>query len=342
MKKTIVYITALALVLALLTFTLCACGKSGKTPDGSDRVTDSTPDSNPDTQGQTDTDTQPNTSSDEQTETEAPDTSLDTEVPPSDELTAQLRIISYNVLCELWNDRIPVPGRDTVVAGLIKDKQPDVVALQELSTTWYSALDKLIGDEYVFVNQLTAAGKSNYSGLAYNKSKVKLLQDGCEIFSVGDDDIRLMNWGYFELKEGGERFIVMSTHWNTSVSEEPKNQFKLVHANEMGRRVKELALDFECPVIAAGDFNAGRSTEEYKLYEEISATKDAEEHADERVNAERYTMHVVGMAPPIFSNSIDHITYTDKAHALRFEHFIDQPYLNASDHTPIMCDFAFK
>ena len=347
MKRSTVHVFSFILIFALLTFTFCACGKVEKAPGGTDSIADTSSDSAPETQGQTDSEQVGTESPDSDLGTEAPDTepetAPDTEAPAQDTpKVANLRIISYNVLCELWNDRIPVPGRDKVVAGLIDDKLPHVVAFQELSTTWYSALDDLIGDKYAFVNKLTAEGKSNYSGLAYNKARVRLIQDGCEPYSVGDTDIRLMNWGYFELIDGGERFIVMSTHWNTSVDEEPKNKFKLVHAAEMGQRVKELALDFECHVIAAGDFNAGISTEEYKLYEKLSSAKDAMEHADERINADRYTMHVMGITPPIFGNSIDHITYTADAHALRFEHFIDQPYLNASDHTPLMCDFWIK
>ena len=325
-------------VSALLIIALCACGKTNVSGIISEKITDTTSNVSPDASDSAEPDAITDTASG-QTDTEVPPP--DTQEPETSDLSGgtRIRIISYNVLCELWNDRLPVPGRDKVVADLIKEKLPDVVALQEMSTTWYSALGKLIGDEYDFINQLNLLGQSNYTGLAYNKSKVRLLQDGCEIFSEGDTDIRLMNWGYFELNESGDRFIVMSTHWNTSVDEEPKNQYRMVHAREMGQRVKELALDFECPVIAAGDFNAGRSTEEFKLYEELASTKDAQEHADVRVNADRYTMHTMGIAPPVFGNSIDHITYTATAHAVYFEHFIDQPYLNASDHTPLLCDF---
>ncbi len=347
MKRSTVYLTALVLVFALLCPAFCGCGNKNTESGGTKEVggtasaapeqtVDTSPESTPDTGEQTEDSTVPPDT--DTSDTDMPDDTPDD--PPAE--GAKIRIVSYNVLSELFGDRLSVSGRDKVVGDFINSVLPDVVGLQEMSTNWYSSLGKLIDDKYVFINQLNGLGQTNNTGLAYNKEKVELLQSRCEIFSVGDKDIRLMNWGYFEQIESGERFIVMNTHWNTSVSTEPKNEFRLIHAGEMGARVAELAYDFECPVIVTGDYNTGCDSEEFKLYEGLAKVKDAQTNADERVNAEYATLHEVGAEPQKDSAPIDHITYTAGVRALYFENFITLPYINASDHTPILCDFIFQ
>lgn len=255
---------------------------------------------------------------------------------------ADIRIMSYNILAEMWNDKLPIPGRDTVVADTMLSWLPDVIGLQEVSENWYKALAPMVGDTYAFVNEQNDKGEQNYSGMAYHTGKVKLIADGCERFSQGNSSkLRLMNWGLFERIDGGERFIVISTHWDINTADEPKNRLRLIQAGEMAERVKELAKEYDCPVIATGDYNAGRDTEEFRLYEKDAGTKDAQKDAEVRENDAYRTAHKMGTIPVIGIGSIDHITYTEGVTGLYFKNFISQPYLEASDHSPILCDFRF-
>jgi len=139
----------------------------------------------------------------------------------------------------------------------------------------------------------------------------------------------------------GERFIVISTHWDINTADEPKNRLRLIQAGEMAERVKELAKEYDCPVIATGDYNAGRDTEEFRLYEKDAGTKDAQKDAEVRENDAYRTAHKMGTIPAIGIGSIDHITYTEGVTGLYFKNFISQPYLEDSDHSPILCDFRF-
>ena len=48
-----------------------------------------------------------------------------------------------------------------------------------------------------------------------------------------------MNWGLFERIDGGERFIVISTHWDINTADEPKNRLRLIQAGEMAELIAE-------------------------------------------------------------------------------------------------------
>lgn len=273
-----------------------------------------------------------------------PEAGLSGGAEPVEPLTegADIRIMSYNILAEMWNDKLPIPGRDTVVADTMLSYEPDVIGLQEVSENWYKALVPMVSDTYAFVNERNDKGEQNYSGMAYHTGKVKLIEDGCELFSQGNSSkLRLMNWGLFERIDGGERFIVLSTHWDINTADAPKNRLRVIQAGEMAERVKELAKEYACPVIATGDYNAARDTEEFRLYEANSGTKDAQKDAKVRVNEKYLSYHKMGVTPEIRSGSIDHITYTDGVTGLYYKNFITQPYLEASDHSPILCDFKF-
>ena len=254
---------------------------------------------------------------------------------------ADIRIMSYNVLAELWNDQLPIEGRDVIVGDTINILNPDVIGLQELSENWYRALTPLIESSYVFVNQTIPSGESNFTGLAYNREKVKLIHDSCDAFFSGESNLRLMNWGLFEKLDSGKRFILLSTHWTPGDGDKAK-EYRMAQASEMALKVKELYLQYHCPVIAVGDFNCGKKDDEYKMYKNLFNIKDAQTDADVRKNALFYTAHLMEIIPPPYDNSIDHITYTKGVHALYYKNFISAPFLKASDHSPILCDFSFE
>lgn len=257
---------------------------------------------------------------------------------------ADIRIMSYNILTELWNDKLPVEGRDEIVAATLLTYMPDVIGWQEVSDKWYTRLVPMVKEQYTFVNQKTAEGKTNYSGMAYNKEKVTLIKTGCELFSKGNSgNMRLMNWAVFETIAGGERFAVINTHLDINRTDgSPKNAYRLVQAKEMGEKVLALQKEYNCPVIITGDYNCSRSTEEYKLFVETGKVKDAQWTSVNAVNNTYKTYHDVGSVAGAGDTSIDHITYTEGAEALFYMNHIGPPICDASDHNPIMADFKLN
>lgn len=251
---------------------------------------------------------------------------------------ADIRIMSFNILAELWNQKLPVDGRDEIIAATLMTYLPDVIGLQEVTDKWYEHLGPLIAHQYSLVNEKTPEGKTNYSGMAYHSSKVKLIDSGCELFSKGNSgNMRLMNWAVFETISGGERFAVVNTHFdpNSSKSALPN---RLVQAKEMGEKVKALQTAYGCPVITTGDYNRARITEEYKLFVETAGVRDAQWDSVQAVNNRYKTTHGVGSRAEPGETAIDHIAYTDGAESLFYINHTDAPAVNASDHNPIMAD----
>ncbi len=247
-----------------------------------------------------------------------------------------LRIMSFNILSEEWNDKIPVKGRDDIISAALFTYMPDVIGWQELSEVWYNTLIPVLGDAYPFVNRHTAEGAGNYTGMSYNPKTVKLLESGCELFSQGNSPrLRLMNWALFEKLEGGQKFIVMNTHLDITQDK------RLVQAPEMAKRVGELETKYACPVIITGDYNCNKDSEEYRLFVQGAGVKDAQWNAVTAVNADYKSYHNVYETAGLGTSAIDHITYTTGVTALLYYNNNSVPTINASDHNPLLVDFKF-
>ncbi len=251
---------------------------------------------------------------------------------------ANLRIMSYNILSEEWNDKTPVDGRKDSIAWTILHFSPEVVGLQEVSDNWYAALPPLIAADYEMVQPKTSRGQTNYSGMAYNKKKVKLLDSGTEIFKAGNSTkMRLVTWGHYERLDNKKKFVVMNTHWCI------KKENRIAEAQEMAAIVEAKKKQYKCPVITVGDFNADQKSEEYQDYVARTGLKNARVDA-QVVNTTYRTSHVLGKKPrkDRLENSIDQIFFSDELTALFYNVLVDQVILDASDHTPIYADFKMN
>lgn len=266
---------------------------------------------------------------------------LDTAFPATDsrELAsgASLRIMSYNILSEEWNDKTPIDGRRDYIAATILYYSPDVIGIQEISKIWYSALPGMISSDYVMVGEKNSRGESNYTGMAYNKHKVALLESGTDLFSAGNSTrLRLVNWGYYEKLDTKERFFVMTTHW-CIVKEN-----RIVEAVEMGALYNKYKEKYNCPIITVGDYNANENSEEYKSYISLTGLNNARHDADVK-NRLTKTTHSLGKAPTAdHTAAIDHVFYSDDIKCLYYNTLVDQIVLDSSDHNPIYADFSFK
>ncbi len=249
---------------------------------------------------------------------------------------ANLRIMSYNILSEEWNDKTPIDGRRDYVAATILYYSPDVIGLQEISDIWYSALPGMISSDYVMVGEKNSRGESNYTGMAYNKHKVALLESGTDLFSAGNSTrLRLINWGYYEKLDTKERFIVMNTHW-CIVKEN-----RIVEAVEMAALYNKYKDKYNCPIITVGDYNANEGSEEYKNYISLTGLNNARHDADVKKRLTK-TTHSLGKAPTAdHTAAIDHIFYSDDIKCLYYNTLVDQIVLDSSDHNPIYADFKF-
>ena len=245
-----------------------------------------------------------------------------------------LRIMSWNMLTELWNDKIPVDVRDEQAAAAILYYCPDVIGMQEITPAWYDTLENLLGDTYAFVSRKNQSGSISYNGIFYNKNKVKLIESGVKNYSVGAATMRLYTWALFERISDGERFIVSSTHWDTgSYPERIK-----VQASEMATIVKQLQEKYQVPIFNTGDYNTKEDSSLFISFLSQAGFVDSRGVA-KHIGDEGGTYHAppLGEAPGS-GGAIDHITVPKDFEITYYTRLTDELILDASDHCPIYVD----
>ena len=251
-----------------------------------------------------------------------------------------IRIMSFNVLCELWaeeaKDYLP---RVQTAAAVIDYYEPHVVGLQEISDKYHTSLNSLFGTKYKIVDAKTSRNETNFSPLAYNTEKVILKDHGTKIFSKGNNTkLRLGAWAVFEDKATGKEFIVVNTHWDLTGN----GEYRTVHSNEMAQLVNELKAKYNAPVITTGDYNTKESEEQYKNYVEKAALHEAK-YTAKVVKRKTKTTHTLGTALATGeADSIDHIFGTSDVEFLFYNVLADKLIINASDHCPIYADIKLK
>ena len=251
-----------------------------------------------------------------------------------------IRVMSFNVLCELWADdaRDYLP-RVKTAAAVIDYYSPHVVGLQEISDKYHTSLNSLFGTKYKIVDAKTSRNETNFSPLAYNTEKVTLKDHGTKIFTKGNNTkLRLGAWAVFEDKATGKEFIVINTHWDLTGNTE----YRMVHSNEMAQLVNELKAKYKLPVITTGDYNTKESEEQYTNFVEKASLHEAK-HTAKIIKRNCKTTHSLGTALATGkADSIDHIFGTSDVEFLFFNILADKLVIDASDHCPIYADIKLK
>ena len=249
---------------------------------------------------------------------------------------SDVRVMSFNVLCELWDDLAKnYQERARTAAAAIRYYAPDVVGLQEISDAYHAEFQILFGDDYQLVDAENEKNQTNFSPLAYNTKKVTLQDHGTQIFAIGNStQLRLASWGVFETKDSGKRFLVVNTHWDLT-----KNPaYRTEQSTEMAHLIRSLQKRFQCPVIATGDYNTYEHEEQYKSFVAQAALIEAK-YTARTIKRSGTTYHDLGVAvDTVATESIDHIFATRDASFLYYNTLIDPCLLNASDHCPIYAD----
>ena len=251
---------------------------------------------------------------------------------------ADTRIMSFNILSEEWDSAAVLPGRDIRVPAIILNYSPDVVALQEVSNNWYPILQEMLGSKYAFTRKKNPAGSGTYTTLMYNTEKTKLIEEGIELYSVGNSQrLRSIVWGVFESIKTGERYIVFSTHWDPHADRESQ---RTQQAKEMAQFVKQMDLKYHVDIFACGDYNAKESSTAYKTFISESKFVDAKKAAL-TINRACTTYHTLFADVSTSTyESIDHITFSTETakKVLYYNTLIADYVLDASDHCPIYVD----
>ncbi len=252
---------------------------------------------------------------------------------------ADTRVMSFNILSEEWDSAAKMSGRDYRVAATILHYSPDVAGIQEVSENWYLRLSTLIGSEYEFVGKKIPNGSLNYTGLIYNKNKVKLIESGMTVFKVGNSPrLRLLNWGVFESVASGKQFIVCNTHYDANHTGD-HTPIRVQQATEMAGLVGGLIEKYKLPVFCCGDYNCNEESEPYKAFMSLTGFQDPKYTAKTITNPTKTTHSLGGSMSSSAALCIDHILVSPDMEILYYTTLIGDFWMPASDHCPIYIDF---
>lgn len=183
--------------------------------------------------------------------------------------TSEMKLLNLNVTLSGYAENAVV-NRYPRLYKLISEQTPDVICLQEVSsTTWKSCITEGLGDTpaltdtYGFVgtgrngqalNHYDAFLEGAYNAILYNKAKYKLEDSGTfwlsetpDVASVGWDGrtFSICTWAKLTEISSGKQVVVMNTRLDEYGRSAPLNGVKLI---------VEKSSEFGVPVILAGDF----------------------------------------------------------------------------------------
>ena len=255
---------------------------------------------------------------------------------------AGLRVMSYNILHPDWS-RVPVTGRDEIVADILKYYRPDVVALQEAGAKWHKALTPLLVDTGLYA---FACRKSNADGFIYcttcflyNPATVSLVEEYILDLDMRDAT-RVFAVAVFERLSDGTRFVMANTH--PAPRETPDKYARNIAA------LTAIAADTvnkypDLPFIIAGDFNTPEQSEAYLNLMAAAGVSDAKYAAETLIrNCSTYWGYHDAPGAEDAEYCVDHLFVNANVEVRLFSSVIGHSVQDASDHIPIYADIVLK
>ena len=271
---------------------------------------------------------------------------------------ADLRVMSFNLLVDIWKDTPIVKGRDTTVTQTILYYTPDVIGLQEASATWHKNLKLyLSGTPYRLIcTERTVShekyGNHNFNPILYNSDALTLLDSGVKDYENKTNQyMRTISWALFEVKATGEKFVHLNTHLdapgNTEEEKAENLEARKKQSVELMHFKSELEALYHCPVLATGDFNTTEGSDKTNKHLPYWSIIDNGMHdakfSAERIQRQCATWHTFGsQVSTAQAGSFDHIFGNDLVKFTYFNTLVDKILMSASDHCPIYADVIFK
>ena len=254
----------------------------------------------------------------------------------------KIRVMSSNIWGDYFNN--PVEARGDQLAQVYTRYSPDVLALQEATPSWYaSRLFSTLRGEYEFAAP-SDAPENNYTPLLYRREMFDCIDQGFVRFPETPDISKGAAWVLLLHRESGKKLAVFSTHfWWKFIGTPEHDALRVANAEQLSAKAEELNL----PVIAMGDLNSRINNPSIETLrrrgwkfarDEASITTDVSTHHGDPVLGS-YGKYHGARSKSDYTQSIDHIFYRGALTPERFAVVEDQDALDATDHSPIWCDF---
>ena len=250
--------------------------------------------------------------------------------------TGTFRVLSYNVRHAAldadegaWERR-----RRDGVAGTIRVRRPDVLALQEAGPEQLASITERVPG-YAF----TGAGErtGEYNPVGYQTVDWTLTD--CEVrWLATDPNDVVAGWDAIHprvatvarfLHENGPGFTMFNVHFDHQGERA---------GTESARLVREWVADTAGPVVVAGDLNSPPAAEPYRILTDGSRLTDAREVACHGHHGPDVTF--TGYEPPPTGRRLDYLFVTDEFEVI--QHAVcpdlDCEGLFPADHLPVLAD----
>ncbi len=246
-----------------------------------------------------------------------------------------LRIMSYNILSDsIIYGGSPVALREKEMLSLFKSISPDILALQEVSRSWYDVLKSKSNltfttpHYYKITNAMTT--------LLYNSNRLSLIKADSQMYENGSNArLRRIDWGIFKDKTTDLTFGVINTHLNISSED---NKVSINQACELISFCKKTEEKYNCPIFITGDFN---STETPQSQSQICAVYDYISLYAQNAQATSQKASY-GKEKSLKSQRLDHIFYKGNCTIKSFNLLSFTELMYLSDHFPIFADVVLK
>ena len=250
-----------------------------------------------------------------------------------------IRVMSYNILCEKWGGTVTAP-RAELLGTMLDAYSPDVVGIQEVDSIWCKYIPMYcIG--YRHICTVRPDGGENYSTILYKEDKYDLVASGVVPYSMSANLFcRNMGWAILSDKATGSKIGIISTHWDFDNAENDRSVYRRVQAEEMALKVAELAKKYECPVFTTGDYNCRHDSTSMNYFRSINNMWCFKFDSVKLVN--NYgSASTLGTLPGSGGGVIDFVFGTKDTQALASFVVVNFDTKDISDHQPVVSDIKF-
>ena len=228
------------------------------------------------------------------------------------------------------------------VVNLIRFQEVDVLGLQEVLSNQLREMSGQLQEYAVIgVGREDGKEKGEYSPILYKKNKFTLIKSGYfwlsetpEKPSKGWDAAceRIATWAQFKVKETGEKFFVLNTHFDHIGTIAREESVKLIQ-----KKTAELSQGL--PQIVMGDFNA--VPESSVVQGIVNPTKDSKLFDSKKLASLVYgpdwSFHEFGKIPFAERALIDYVFISENIKVLKYgvlAETLNKCFL--SDHAPVL------
>ena len=193
-----------------------------------------------------------------------------------------LRLLQFNIQTENGNNA-PFIVRSELFRRLVDELMPDVVGMEEVTTTWRKWLNEYVfNDSYASVGEPRSAG-GEANPIYYRKDKFELIDSGTFWLSDTPDKVgsltsvvvdekeykanypRICTWAVLRDKATGVRFIHMNTHLDHN-GDNSSTVGNTIRKEQIKVIIKFVQNYKDMPMFLSGDLNNRRTTSAGKTY----------------------------------------------------------------------------